>query len=174
MGYVSETEQPQRSILKRLAPILFLAAIPVVAVMLIFASHALYAPDQAALSAYLRYYAQNVPGATVKASVQASQPAQFNASMSGRVFGDSATFQTDLPVTGRTNGGPTLKPVPYPPEQLSCVLLGSSQGQAVVFVALHRSGSVAEWLVHEAQAPWPSDALNAQLAAVGCQLTATP
>jgi hypothetical protein len=174
MSYVSEVGPPKGNTLKRLVPILFLAAIPIVIVMLFFASRALYSPQQAVLGMYLNYYNSVAPGTTVKSLVQASQPGRFDASMSGLVYGDSKYFRTDLPVAGRANDGQSLRAVPYPPEQLTCVLIGSSKGNEVIFVALHHSLNDSEWLVHEAKNPWPSDALKTQLAAVGCNLADAP
>jgi hypothetical protein len=49
------------------------------------------------------------------------------------------------------------------------VLLGSGQGNRVIFVALHQDLYNAYWLVHDAKNPWPGDALQAQLAEVGCE-----
>src|SRR5690348_14075988 len=132
MGYVSEVGKPKGNALKRLVPILFLAAIPVVIVMLFFASRALYSPQQAVLGMYLNYHNSVAPGTTVKSAMPASQPGRFDASMSGLVYGDSKYFRTDLPKAGRSNDGQSVGPVPYPPEQLTCVLIGSSKGDAVI------------------------------------------
>ena len=151
---------------------LLLAAFLVIAALIF--SQALYSPSEAALSSYLRYYSSSHSGATVKAIVTARSPSRFTADMSGLVIGDSPYYNTDLGKGGATRESQGQRALPYPPDELRCVLLGSSQGDDVIFVALHRDLYNADWLVHQAQDRWSSEALQAQLSAVGCDFPANP
>jgi hypothetical protein len=66
------------------------------------------------------------------------------------------------------------RPIPYPPEELQCVLLGVGvgEGEEMVFLALHNDMYSGDWLVHQSKSAWPGDELKAQLGAVGCDLPA--
>jgi hypothetical protein len=106
----------------------------------------------------------------VQVAVRARHARFFDATMSGRVFGDSAYYQTDLgPVRVERDG---LLPLPYPPREVWCVLLNDSSAQAwfavrVVFPALHMDMYNADWLVHEAA---PDQDMLQTLDTIGCAL----
>ena len=160
--------------MKRFVAVIALPIMALVILGIIFASQSWYTPHQVALSNYLA--ARGRPGTTVKAMVQASQPSNFSREMSGAIVGDSVYYQVSqqdafsLVATPGGIGQPSSKrPLPFPPETLWCVLLGSSQGDAVVFVALHRDMYNAQWLAHEAKNAWQGDELKAQLGAIGCE-----
>jgi hypothetical protein len=66
-----------------------------------------------------------------------------------------------------------LRPLPFPPEEVWCVLLGrgsQATSSGVVFVALHQDIHNADWVVHEtAGDPFSPDSLNAA-SAIGSDL----
>ena len=151
-------------------PLLFFAIIGLVigvGVLAIVAVQSLHSPQQDALSQFVSYEYSLRPGLVVSQVVQASRPREFTATMSGDVYGAGTYFHVDVPYSGDQTGNST-RPLPYPPEQLSCVLLGSSKGDKVVFLALHGDDYIANWFVHDARYAWPSDELKAQLATIGC------
>ena len=158
--------------MKRFLPVILLVLVAGAGILFVIASQAQYSPQQAALSAYLRYYSTQAHGITVKAIVKAARPDRFTAGMSGPVIGQSPYYRTDVSYAGGSRMDEALRPVPYPPLEMSCVLIGAEQGDTVVFVAMHQDMYNADWLVHQARAAWPGDELNAQLATVGCDFPA--
>jgi hypothetical protein len=156
-------------------PLIFFAIMGMVigaAVLAIVAVQSLHSPQQDALSQYVRVQYARQPGLVVSQVVQAGLPGKFTASMSGDVYGSGSYFHVDMPYTYGTvvsQTGNSSRPLPYPPEQLACVLLGSNQGPAVVFIALHGDDYKADWFVHQSRAAWASDELRAQLNALGCE-----
>lgn len=158
-------------------PLIFFVIIGMVigvTVLAIVAIQSLHSPQQEVLSQYVNRIYSLQPGLVVSQVIQAGQPGKFTASMSGDVYGSGTYFHVDMPfsfgaVVSQT--GSSSRPLPYPPEQLACVLLGSSKGPAVVFLALHGDDYKADWFVHQARYAWPSDELRAQLSTLGCQFT---
>ena len=98
----------------------------------------------------------------VEQYVRARLLQNFRAEMSTASYGNTPYYAT----TQRANPKyPGLKPLPYPPNDLWCVQLKSSDPttpQAVV-LALHQDIYNADWVMHEVTDP------EAVLAAVGCQ-----
>ncbi|MCL4507376.1 MAG: hypothetical protein M1434_07805 [Chloroflexi bacterium] len=159
--------------MKRVLPVMFLGVLIVVVALIIAAPLLFNSPRRKALSAYLNYYNAVNHGTQVLSLVQAGRPMSFTAAMSGRVVGDGA-FRTDLSFAGQTRSTDGLRPLPYPPADLSCALLSTANGNAVIFIALHQDAANAEWLVHEAKAPWPGEQVRSDLAAVGCSFVVDP
>jgi hypothetical protein len=70
----------------------------------------------------------------------------------------------------------SLRPLPYPPTEVWCVLLRLGNGESgssnvasrVVFVVLHQDLYNAAWVVHEAEMLSLSSDLEADLAELGC------
>ncbi len=155
--------------------VIIIVLVAVVAVLAVVAISSLHSPQQDALSQYVRYQYAIQPGLVVSQVVQASHPERFTADMSGPVFGTSSFYQVGTSVPASTPGvvaqSSGQRPLPYPPQQLACVLLGSLKGDSVVFVALHQDMYNAQWLVHQSRYPWPSAELKAQLATLGCQFS---
>ncbi len=156
-------------------PLIFFVIIGMVVgvtVLAIVAIQSLHSPQQDALSQYVAGLYSVQPGLVVSQVVQAGQPSKFTAAMSGHVYGSGVYFHVDMPFSfGATvsQTGSSSRPLPYPPEQLACVLLGSNKGPAVVFLALHGDDYKADWFVHQSRDAWPSDELRAQLSTLGCQ-----
>jgi len=119
--------------------------------------------------------------------------------MSMPPWGDSVVFETAAGNHDESQGitvslQPVLtnplnvdgrKPLPYPPDDLRCVLLqasgshnkpfdsanaGTGSQYAVVFVGLHNDLYNGAWVVHESAYHFPSPELNATLEEVGCML----
>jgi hypothetical protein len=161
------------------AVLILLAAIGAVVVATLPEKAGLPAGCQAALSQYLAY--KSAPVLTVRSTDQAAKPSNFRQEMSYTVFGDTVFYQTDVnyqeassetePTTTLSSGG--TRPLPFPPEEVWCVLLGGGSettSSAVVFVALHQDIYNADWVVHEAASdPFSPDSLNVA-SAIGCDL----
>jgi hypothetical protein len=158
-------------------PLIFFVIIAMVigvTVLAILAIQSLHSPQQDALSQYVRGLHSIQPGLVVSEVVQAGQPNKFTASMSGDVYGSGTYFHVDMPFSFDTTvsqTGSSSRPLPYPPEQLACVLLGSNTGPIVVFLALHGDDYKADWFVHQSRFAWSSNELQAQLSTLGCEFT---
>ncbi len=122
---------------------------------------------KAKLDAYLAYLRTiGEPSYALVTAVPAGNPAGFSAEMSAGSFSDSIALLSTPASNADYSAG--LQPVPYPPDQLWCVLLADGPQQQVVYVALHNSLYNAEWLVHVPPDPWGSPALQSTLSNVGC------
>ena len=160
--------------MKRFIAAMFLVLVVVIVILIIVVSQRGYSPRDTALSRYLVYFNPIAHGVSVSTIVRASHPAKFTPEMSGPVVGNSAYYQTDVKyATNDSNGG--ARALPYPSNDLSCVLLTGSSGQQwIVFVVLHEDMYNADWLVHEARTTWPSDELRGILDTIGCSDVVKP
>jgi len=137
---------------------------------------------QAALDQYLTYKNMTLAeGLSVKAEVKAAKPGSLTQDVSYAVYGDSAHYQTDE--NYKEAGGEAeattvwskeeLRPLPYPPEEVWCVLLernAEAPGYGVAFVSLHQDIYNADWVVHEVE-PDPFAPASIQVASdLGCDL----
>ena len=103
-------------------------------------------------------------GVTIVQYVQARLPQNFRAEMSEASYGNTPYYIT----THRANPDyPGQKPLPYPPNELWCVKLKSTDVAAppVVVLALHQDIFNADWVMHEVSDP------ETVLPAVGCQFS---
>ena len=84
----------------------------------------------------------------VRHIARASQPWRLSDQVSTRTYSSGIHFHTDHGLS--TGAGGNILP-PYPPTNAYCVFLESSSGRefAPVFVALHQSLYLAQWIVHE-------------------------
>jgi hypothetical protein len=87
----------------------------------------------------------------------------------GQAIAPSVSLTPNLPGLRLPSSG---RPLPYPPQDVWCVLLAGDQsgrtGDLLIFVALHQDLYGAAWVVHEAgDAPFGSD-LEADLREIGC------
>ncbi len=101
-------------------------------------------------------------GVAVKEYVQARLPQNFRTEMSSSSYGNTPYYVT----THRANPDyPGQKPLPYPPNDVWCVKLTSTDPLTpqVVLLALHQDIYNADWVMHEVNDP------EAVLAAVGCK-----
>jgi hypothetical protein len=94
-------------------------------------------------------------------SVQARLPQNFTADMSKASFSNTPYYETDCRFNPEYGG---YKPMPYPPNDLWCVKINSTDPDApqAIVVALHQDIYNADWVVHEVSDP-------AVLQKVGCQ-----
>jgi hypothetical protein len=137
---------------------------------------------QAVLDQYLAY--KNVSlaeGLSVKAEVKAAKPGRLTEGVNYAVYGDSTYYQTDenyKEASGEAEATAAwskeeLRPLPYPPEEVWCVLLernAQAPGYGVAFVSLHQDLHNADWVVHEV-GPDPFAPESLQVASdLGCDL----
>ena len=94
--------------------------------------------------------------------VQARLPQNFTADMSKASFSNTPYYETDCRFNPDYAG---YKPMPYPPNDLWCVKINSTDPDApqAIVVALHQDIYNADWVVHEVVDP------ETVLAAVGCK-----
>ncbi len=152
--------------MKRFVYILLLVLIVAFAILAMTVVASSNRVQQNTLDAFLNYYEPSEPGIHVIRTARAARPSALTAGMSGPVFGLVTHFSVNVSPGGSGFG---YKPLPYPPERIVCLLLQSSRGKSVALLALHGDDYNADWLVHRMVDPWPSAALDAQLAAIGCQ-----
>ena len=120
-----------------------------------------------ALDQYLTYLrSTGQPSYQLVSAVSASLPANFTPLMSAESFSDSVIFQTDLNTNDPSSAG--TQPIPYPPDQVWCVLLKDGGQQHVVYIALHNSLYNADWIVHTSADPWGSSELQNSLDRLSC------
>jgi len=110
----------------------------------------------------------NHPSYHVESTASAAQPSNFSESMSAETFSDTPLFQTSS--SSRASFSAELEPLPYPPEQVMCVLLHDGSQLQLVYVALHNNLYNADWVVHISPDPWGSQAIQSNLSSIGCQL----
>ena len=129
------------------------------------------AQAQAVLDEYRQF--ERSPSAlplAIRETVQAARPQDFTPGMSSGSFGfGSSYFQTTYNPASPGTGGRAL---PFPPEDLWCLLLAEDGGSApqLVFVGLHGDMYRAEWVVHEPAHGSAGQAVAADLSSVGCDL----
>jgi hypothetical protein len=114
---------------------------------------------QDALNQYLNYknMAQRDPF-TVEAVVEAAEPWNLTRDLSADAYGESVHFITrryrveptdDSPIAPAGASSGSLKPLPFPPQDVWCVLLKSGKNLQLVFVALHQDLYNADFVIHE-------------------------
>lgn len=99
----------------------------------------------------------------------ASQPGNFTPEMSAESFSDSVIFQTTTNTSAQYFAG--LQLMPYPPEEVVCVLLDGGRSPELVYVTRHSSLYNADWIVHISTDPWNSLNLQSSLASIGCNVS---
>ena len=172
----------------RVILVLSLATVAV-AILIIANNRANLRPaHEQAVEEYVAYRrATTNPALTITQYVHARLPQNFRRDMSRTSFGNATYYQTgqrydhrpdasSWPVTVTATTVPTLtlmgygggKPLPYPPNDLWCAQLSSSNPGApkVVLAGLHQDIYNAEWIVHEVADP------ETVLATVGCKFPA--
>lgn len=173
--------------MNRLFKVFLALCLPVIAVVvLLLNTRSSSQPDlrQLAVLSYVAFKnARLAQPLTVGQYVLARMPQNFRADIGGETFGESVYYRTaqryaadeqpilTFPLTA-TMPPPTYtksnylpgRPMPYPPTDLWCVQLISSDPATpkAVLVAQHQDMYNAEWIVHEV------DDLNTVLATVGC------
>jgi len=155
-------------------------AVPFVVAGFLVARQAFMPPEwQAGLDRYVAHRAASLgEEITVQRVERARKPWKFSRDMSGSVFGDGLYFRPDYTFDGEYVGGSGRRPLPFPPEEVWCVLLERASeepgaGEAtysVVFVALHQDLYTADWVLHEVVDDLPAAALTESLAALECDV----
>jgi hypothetical protein len=172
----------------RVILVLCLATIAV-AILIIANNRANPRPShEIAVEDYVAYRrATAFPSLTIKQYRQARIPQNFRPGMSKSTFGNAIYYRTTRryyeaqadvgvwPLTVTATTVPTLtrggywggKPMPYPPNDLWCAQLSSSDPGApkVVLAGLHQDIYNAEWIVHEVTDP------KTVLSDVGCEFS---
>lgn len=155
--------------MKRFIFPVIIALVIALVILAFVAVQSLNSPLQTALSEYTAYlYRSRSTLVQVRQVVPATRPQKYTAEMSGPVLGNSPYYNVDQDYSGVSGQHSGKRALPYPPLELSCVLLGSEKGNSVIYVALHQDMHNAQWLVHESRDLWPSDALLSQFEQVGC------
>jgi hypothetical protein len=148
---------------------------------------------QSVLDEYLHFISTSSPPTHligVKTRVRANRPWNLNQDLDYPVFGTSWHYQTDQrldwqPLALETaewqltvvqEGDARLAPdrrlpLPFPPQELWCVLLESGSRDQVIFLARHhREPYYTEWVVHQGpKAPFSQSLLDT-LSDIGCNL----
>ncbi len=154
-------------------------------VLLITATRGMPDVAQTALARYLAFLYLS-PGPSIGAVSQATQPWLFKPEQSSATYSESVHYHTTVNLRALAtrqisrspspaaspdiyHGSDGLAGLPYPPEDLWCVLLDTGeQGTDVVLVALHMGLYNADWVVHELPANWSAAERSAALAELGC------
>ena len=165
---------------KRTIPLMIALAVPFVVAGFLVARQAFMPPEwRAGLDRYVAYKASSSGKAiTVERMERARKPWKFSPDMSGSVYGDGRYFRPDYTFDGEYVGGAGRRPLPFPPEEVQCILLeqapqergAGDAAHSVVFVALHQDLYTASWILHEWASDLPAAALAESLAALECDL----
>jgi hypothetical protein len=149
-----------------LLPIL---AVIMLAISLLLVEHFHTPAWRAKLNQYVAYIHQTGQTTSdVIASTPATSPASFTPSMSAESYGDNVIYDTSHSLNEQISAG--LQPIPYPPDQVVCVLMDVDGQRQLVYVALHSDLYNADWIVHISSESWGSSTLQSQLATIGCSL----
>ena len=164
-----------RKVLFLATTLVLLVTVGIVVVAQIPAEPGLPTDVRTLLDQYLAYtYA---PGTVNRLAVErASWPGHLDRAMGYQVFGQSVIYQTDTGPAGYETGG--ARPLPYPPEDLWCVLLERDgtfgphleNRYDVAFVALHMDIHNADLMVHTGPQTLSDGEAEDLFATFGCQL----
>ncbi len=177
--------------MKRLLAATVVVLMPIVivaAAILYITSRGLPSDARAALEGYLIYRYDQESKPLVQQSTLATKPWLLTSQMSGPTFGGGAFFNTSVVYSAAATGGAnwpstpvasqgyyssvgSLRALPYPPEEVWCVLLDvQDQGQTPILVAAHMDLYNARWIVHEMPTLSTPKEVNALLDEIGCGL----
>jgi hypothetical protein len=154
----------------RAAVVLLMPIAAFVVIAVVTSPRGLPAQAQAALDEYQQFQRSlSAQPVAVRQAVEAARPQDFSPQLSGGSFSSSVYFRTTYNYTSR---GDYLRALPFPPEDLWCLLLAESDGSVsqVVFVGLHGDMYKAEWVVHEPAQGSSRQTVAANLSSVGCDL----
>jgi hypothetical protein len=151
------------AMMNRLLKLTLVLALPIVAVLIIVLSgnrSGTSTSMESLVGSYVYPFLDH--GVEIVQFVPARLPQNFRAEMSAASYGNTPYYAT----THRTNPDyPGQKPLPYPPNDVWCVKLESTDPAAprMVVLALHQDIYNADWVMHEVT--------NSEtvLAAVGCK-----
>ena len=151
--------------MNRLLRVILVLALPAAAMVIIVLSSDRSGSSSsmdALVSSYVNPFLDR--GVEIVQYVQARLPQNFRAEMSAASYGNTPYYVT----THRANSNyPGQKPLPYPPNDVWCVKLKSTDPTApqVVVLALHQDIYNADWIMHEVTDP------ETVLATVGCKFS---
>lgn len=128
-----------------------------------------------------KYVAYTEHGSSLRifeqAAVRAGRPWEFNGGSGYIVYGDTPYYITENTYQPGVTGGFSRMPLPYPPEELWCVLLKLEPNHApasfhyqLVFVARHQDLYNADWVIHAAIQPPSSPEIEQTLSRLGCDI----
>jgi hypothetical protein len=125
------------------------------------------------LEAFLKSWGQGTT--RTEGLVRAGRPWNLSAELGLTTAGDSLYFETDQPYDLQPEGAAPVEagvptgavrsgswgertPLPYPPQEVWCVLVQSTAGRQVILLALHhREPYQTDWIIHQQRAaPSPS------------------
>ena len=126
-------------------------------------------PWQVRLNQYLAYLRERgITSPQVVSIAHAMSPINFSPGMSSETYSPNVSFQT-----ARSQGrdfAADHQTLPYPPEEVMCVLLEVDGQNELVYVALHSNLNNNDWIVHISPEPWGSPVLQSHLSSLGCSL----
>lgn len=155
--------------MKRKALLIPLSAIIIVVAAILLLDRHQSPPWKVELDRYLLALRQSGNRAFRLVSyASAASPANFTPAMSAESYSNSLLFAASYTLDGQITTG--LEPMPYPPQEVVCVLLQQDGQQQLVYVARHTSLYNADWVVHISSDPWGSPALQSNLQTLGCSL----
>ncbi|MGD8625260.1 MAG: hypothetical protein PVF47_08420 [Anaerolineae bacterium] len=153
-------------------PLLLLVVLLLAVVAEVPTRRGLPAGVQSSLNAYLIYVATRADVEVVRVE-RATRPWKLETSI-GAIFGYSAFYQTDIGPGGTPGSG--TRPLPYPPQELWCVLLHRKENRTgrtwrpVILIGQHADIYNADWVVHELPREISIPALVDRLSQLGCDL----
>ncbi len=166
----------RRRIIRQVVPLLFSLAL-LIALLIYDARHP--QPWQVELDAYLAGHT----GVHAAALLTAERPAAFDEGMPFRPTGTSSHFRLGPEdPTGRT-GETGLGPLPYPPEEVWCVLLATGPRNPegplpspgpdnVILLVRHADLYAEDWIVYEAPPGADRLTVDQALQTIGCDFAA--
>jgi hypothetical protein len=117
---------------------------------------------------------------TEQSAVRSERPWKFTGDTGYIVYGDTPYYITDNTYQSGRDSRFSRMPLPYPPEELWCVLLKMEPRYApdffkyqLVFVARHQDLYNADWVIHEANRPPSSPEIKQTLSRIGCNIDAS-
>lgn len=133
---------------------------------------------QSELEKYIAYEERGSPlRISEQAVVRAGRPWEFTGGSDYIVYGDTPYYITENTYRPGVTGGFSRMPLPYPPEELWCVLLKLEPIHApafshyqLVFVARHQDLYNADWVIHAAIQPPSSPEIEQTLDRLGCDI----
>ncbi len=141
----------------------------IIAIILILINQRATSPWKTKLKQYLVYLRETEQiSYQILDTASAVTPENFSESMSGESYSQDVTFASTHNLFNDYSS--SLLPMPYPPDQVICVLLNLNGNPQLVYVALHNSLYNADWIVHVSPDPWGSPLLQENLKAIGCTL----
>ncbi len=149
-------------------------------VLILFLLYAEQQPPawQTELEKYIAYKERGSPLLiTELVAVRSGRPWRFTGDTNFIVYGDTPYYITDNTYQSGPDRRFSRMPLPYPPEELWCVLLKIGPSYApsfskyqLVLVARHQDLYNADWVIHEAILPPSSPELKQTLSRVGCDI----